>query len=166
MPDRFDREVSLALKAAQSCARRQGAQEIGGEHVLVGISQVPSRAASTLAALGVDAGRLEDAVSRGAHDARLLAGLGIDLAEVQRHLGDRLTTRWRTRRPRLRTDAGRAIAVSMQERRTIRSRRIRSEHLLLGLLGSSVAARELLLALDVDLNELRSRLVHALADGG
>ncbi len=166
MARRIDRAVALALKAALACARRQGAEEVGGEHLLVALSAMPSRAATTLAELGVDTGALEAAVGRGAHDARLLAGLGIDLAEVQRQVGARLTTRWRTRRPGFRTDARQAISMSMQERQTGRSRRVGPEHLLLGLLSSSVAARELLLAVDVDVDELRRRLVHALADGG
>lgn len=166
MPDRFDREVSLAIKGALTCARRQGAIELGGEHLLVGVSQVPSRAASMLAQLGANARRLEDAVARGAHDARLLAGLGIDLAAVQRQVGDRLTTRWRVRRPRFRTDAKQAIEASRQEMRALRNRRIRGEHLLLGLLGSSVPARELLLALDVDPIALRGAVLRALADDG
>jgi len=166
MPERFDREATLAIKAALSCARRQGALEIGGEHLLVGISAVPSRVAATLAGLGVDARRLEDAVSRGAHDARLLAGLGIDLAAVQRQVGDRLAIRWRTSRPRLRSDARMAVEASRQEMRALGTRRIRGEHLLLGLLGSSVAARELLLALDIDPLALRRTVLRALADDG
>lgn len=166
MPERFDREASLALKAAVACARRQGALELGGEHLLVGITAVPSRVASTLAELGVDARRLEDAVSRGEHDARLLAGLGIDLAAVQRQLGDRLTIRWRTPRPRFRTDAKQAIQASLEERRALGTRRIRTEHVLLGLLRSSVAARELLLALDIDPVALRRRILQSLTDGG
>lgn len=182
MSERFDREASLAIKAALSCARRLGALEIGGEHLLVGISEVlggraqagsaprpgqaGSRVASTLAELGVEAGRLEEAVARGAHDARLLAGLGIDLAEVQRQVGDRLATRWRTRRPRFRSDARMAIEASWQEMRALGTRRIRGEHLLLGLLESSVAARELLLALDIDPMAVRRTVLRALADGG
>jgi len=166
MPDRFDREFSLALKAALNCARRHGALELGGEHLLVGLAEVPSRAASTLAAQGVDAARLEDAVFRGAHDARLLAGLGIDLAAVRRQVGDRLTTRWRTRRPHFRTDAKLAIEASRQEMRALGTRRIRSEHLLLGLLDASVAARELLLALGIDPIALRATVLRAMADGG
>lgn len=166
MSERFDREASLAIKAALACARRQGALEMGGEHLLVGICEVPSRGASTLAGLGVDAPRLEDAVARGAHDARLLAGLGIDLAEVQRQVGDRLASRWRNRRPGFRTDARRALEASWQEMRALGTRRIRAEHLLLGLLEASVAARELLLALDVDPMALRRTVLRALADGG
>lgn len=166
MPQRVDREVALALKAAMACARRQGADEAGGEHLLVGLTAVRSRAASTLAELGVDATRLEEAVSRGAHDARLLAGLGIDLAAVQRHVGDRLAIRWRTRRPRFRTDAKHALSLTLQEHRSLGTRRVRAEHLLLGLLGASVAARELLLALDVDVTALRRTLLRSLTDGG
>lgn len=168
MPRRVDREVSLALKAAMACARRQDAMEIGGEHLLVGLTAVPSRAASTLADFGVDSIRLEDAVARGAHDARLLAGLGIDLAAVQRQVGDRLAIRWRTRtrRPGFRTDAKQAVSVTLQEHRSLGTRRIRAEHLLLGLLGASVAARELLQALDVDVAALRRTLLRSLTDGG
>ena len=47
MTERFDREATLALKAGLACARRQGAVEMGGEHLLVGITAVPSRVAST-----------------------------------------------------------------------------------------------------------------------
>lgn len=88
MPERFDRATSLAIKAALACARRQGADEVGGEHLLVGLievlsgqtqsgsvlgrSHVPSRSAAALVHLGMDTVRLEDAVARGAHDARLL----------------------------------------------------------------------------------------------
>lgn len=166
MPERFDREASLAVKAALNCARRLGAVEVGGEHLLVGITAVPSRACIILDNLGLDASRLEDAVARGAHDARLLAGLGIDLAAVQRQVGDRLTARWRTRRPRFRTDLKQSIEASRHEMRALGTRRIRVEHLLLGLLGSSVAARELLLALDIDPMALRRTLLRSLTDGG
>ncbi|MDQ3733428.1 MAG: hypothetical protein M3400_05405 [Actinomycetota bacterium] len=166
MARRIDREVGFAIKAAMTCARDQGATEIGGEHLLVGIAKVPCPAAALLVELGVDSRRLEDAVGRGAHDARLLAGLGIDLAAVQRQTGGRLHTRWRTRRPRFRVDVGKAIDQSRREMRALGTRRLRVEHVLLGLLDSSVAARELLLALDIDVNELRRRLVHALAQGG
>lgn len=166
MSERFDREASLAIKAAVSCARRLGALELGGEHILVGISVVPSPVAVILAERGADSRRLEEAVARGAHDARLLAGLGIDLAAVKRQVGDRLGHRLRTRRPRLRTDAKNAIQASMQEMRAFGTRRIRGEHLLLGLLDTSVAARELLLALDIDSMALRATVLRALADGG
>ena len=166
MPERFDREATLALKAALACARRQGAAEMGGEHLLAGLAAIPSPVASTLSQLGADARRLEDAISRGEHDARLLAGLGIDLAAVQRQLGDRLAIRWRTRRPRFRTDARQAIEAALEERRCLGTRRIRGEHLLLGLLRSSVAARELLLALNIDPMALRRTMLRALAEGG
>ncbi|MDQ4039044.1 MAG: hypothetical protein M3313_12030 [Actinomycetota bacterium] len=164
MARRIDREVALAIKAAMTCARRQGALELGGEHLLVGIAQVPCRAAALLAQLGVDARALEDAVGRGAHDARLLAGLGIDLAAVQRQAGARLSTRWRTRRPRFRADVGQAIDRSRREMRALSTRRLRAEHLLLGLLDTSVAARELLLALDIDPMVLRRTVLRALTD--
>lgn len=163
---RFDREARLALKASLACARRLGADEMGGEHVLVGLANIPSRATSMLTELGVEASGLEEAVARGAHDARLLAGLGIDLAAVQRQAGVGLGTRWRTRRPRFRTDARQAIESSLVQGRLDRARRIRPEHLLLGLLDASVAARELLVALGVDVLKLRATIVHALGDGG
>lgn len=166
MPERFDREAALALKAGMACARRQAALEVGGEHLLVGITEVPGRVATTLAELGVDAGRLEDAVSRGVHDARLLAGLGIDLAAVQREVGDRLAIRWRTRRPRMRTDVKQALEASLVQGRCLGARRIRGEHLLLGLLDASVAARELLLALDIDPTALRRTLLRARSADG
>lgn len=182
MPERFDRATSLAIKAALACARRQGADEVGGEHLLVGLievlsgqaqsgavlgrSHVPGRSAAALVQLGIDAGRLEDAVARGAHDARLLAGLGIDLAAVRREVGDRFAVRWRTRRPRLRTDVKQALDGSRHEVRALGTRRIRGEHLLLGLLGSSVAARELLLALDIDPMAVRTTVLQVLTDGG
>jgi len=166
MSDRFDREASLAVKAGLACARRLGAAEVGGEHLLVGICAVPSPAAATMARLGVEAPRLEEAVSRGAHDARLLAGLGIDLAAVQRQLGDRLTARWRTPRPRFRTDTRQALVASLREKRALGTRRIRGEHLVLGLLESSVAVRELLLALDIDPIQLRRALLGSLSGAG
>lgn len=166
MPDRFDREVPLAIRAAMTCARRHGADEVGGEHLLVAITEVPGRASTLLAGHGVDANKLEDAVSRGAHDARLLAGLGIDLAAVHRQVGDRLTIRWRTRRLRFRADAKQALQVSRHDMRALGTRRIRAEHLLLGLLDCSVAARELLLALDADPVALRRTLLRSLAEGG
>lgn len=166
MPERFDRDVSLVVKAALNCARRHGAAQVGGEHLLVGIAEVPSRASSTLDGLGADPSRLADAVSRGAHDARLLAGLGIDLAAVQRQVGNRLSARWITRRPRFRSDVKQALQVSRHEARRLRTRRISGDHLMLGLLSSSVAARELLLALDIDPMDLRQRVLRALIDGG
>lgn len=166
MSRRIDREVAQAVRGAMACARRQGAVEMGGEHLLVGIAQVLSRANAVLAALGLDAQRLEDAVGRGAHDARLLAGLGIDLAAVQRQAGPRLSTRWRTRRPRFRADVGMAVEQSRHEMRALGSPRLRAEHLLLGLLACSVATRELLLALDIDPMALRAGVLRALADGG
>jgi len=43
MSERFDREASLAIKAALSCARRQGALEMGGEHLVVGIGLSTAR---------------------------------------------------------------------------------------------------------------------------
>lgn len=90
MSERFDREATLAIKSALTCARRHGALEVGGEHLLVGLTEVPSRAASTLASVGVDPGRVEDAVTRGDHDARLLAGLGsISLPYSSRPVGGR-----------------------------------------------------------------------------
>ena len=100
----------------------------------------------------------------GAHDARLLAGLGIDLAAVRRQVGNRFAARWWTRRPRLRTDVKQALDSSRHEARALRTRRIRGEHLLLGRLGSSVAARELLLALDIDPLAVRTTVLQVLAD--
>ena len=76
-----------------------------------------------------------------------------------------MAIRWRTRRPRFRTDARQAIEASLEERAP-GTRRIRMEHLVLGLLRSSVAARELLLALDIDPIALRGRMLQALGEGG
>lgn len=166
MTVRFDREVSLGIKAALAYARRLGADEMGGEHLLVGLSAVPSPAASALTEFGVDAAGMEEAVSRGTHDARLLAGLGIDLAAVQRRAGVSLAARRRARRPRFRTDTRQAIEASLVQSRITGTKRIHSTHLLLGLLDTSVAARELLLALDVDVPKLRRTVVHTLTDGG
>lgn len=166
MADKFDRQIRLAIAATVAYARGQGFEAIGGEHLLVGLARVPSAAATALAQLGVDATRMADAVERDVHGARLLAGLGIDLAEVHRQVGHRLGTRGRVRRTRLRPDVRAAIEASRAARRAYGSRRIRSEHLLLGLLGTSVPAQELLLALDVDVLHLRRLLMHACGQGG
>jgi len=70
MSERFDREASLAIKAALSCARRQGALEMGGEHLVVGIGLLDCSVAARelLLALDVDPMALRRTVLRALAD--------------------------------------------------------------------------------------------------
>jgi len=65
-----------------------------------------------------------------------------------------------------RSDTKSVFEASIQHKRALETRRILGEYLVLGLLDSSVAARALLLALEVDPIALRRTLLRALADAG
>lgn len=159
MTRRFGRSAGLVVHRAVGVAKRHGADGIGGEHLLVGLTEIPGPAALALTAAGAQRERLDAAVAGGVQDARLLAGLGIDLLAVQERMGGRRgLPRIRRRHLPMRADAKRALEHAYERAEAIGDRRIGPEHILLGLLSGSLPAREVLLALDVDADTLRRSL--------
>src|SRR6266545_4121839 len=164
-------------------------QEIGTEHVLLGLLRGEGIAARALGDLGVAADAVEREVLAfvrpgpfGAADAEALGTIGIDLEEVRRRLEASFgpgALRWRPGRrggrrgplpgghipfsPR----AKKVLELSLREALRLKHNYIGTEHILLGLVreGEGLAAL-VLTKLGVDLEAVRARVLDELRRAG
>ncbi len=194
MFERFTADSREVVIGAVRVAAELGSAETGTEHVLVALTADPGPAGRTLRAAGVVGGPLRvELAGRGGSgdtapgvDADALSAIGIDYDAVRRAVertfgpgalhrdpaGAR-RRRWR-RRPRpcgghrpFTAHAKRALERSLREALALRDRHIRSEHLLLGIIGSGAgatpmptsAATRLLRDRGVDLPQLRDAVL-------
>ncbi|MEW6153146.1 MAG: Clp protease N-terminal domain-containing protein [Actinomycetota bacterium] len=138
MFERFTPEARATVVLAQEQARGLGHNYIGTEHVLLGLLAAPgSPAASTLAAVGVDAPAVR---------AALLAAAGRGESHPTCHIP--FTPR-----------AKKVLELSLREALALRHRHIGAEHILLGLVreGEGLAA-EVLAGQGADLAALRQEV--------
>ena len=155
MFERFTRSARVAVVLAQEEARELAAQEIGPEHLLVGVLQSAGRElAATLAGFGLTADVVRERLAS-AHsvdqsfedDAEALRAIGIDLKAVRdsvaRTFGrdafdDALRTSGRRRRRRghvpFTRSAKKALELSLREALVHKDKEIGCEYLLLGIL--------------------------------
>jgi ATP-dependent Clp protease ATP-binding subunit ClpA len=169
---------------AQHEAASAGRQEIGCEHLLLGLVAEPGPAASALVVAGLDLAELRAQVPRGATaqadpvDADALASLGIDLDAVRRAVDarfgkgalDRVRAPRRTRlRPigetRLTPEAKKSLGLALRAAVGLSHRHISSGHLLVGLLDQpGNPALDMLARSEVDSAALRADVLSRMTE--
>ena len=178
MFERFTQPARAVVVLAQEHARMLGAEEVGSVHMLIGVCETESPAATLLADHGItgeqirDAARTAGAASR-LPDAEALAGLGIDLDEIRRRVeetfgpgaleGTRAAGRRARRRAwghlRFTDDAKKTLELAVREAVRRGDGYIGVEHLVLGFLHPQTgAAGDLLRARGLTLDGVRSEL--------
>jgi ATP-dependent Clp protease ATP-binding subunit ClpA len=152
MPTRFDHDVRRQVfAAATEEAQRRGDRRIGTDHLLLGLLRDPD--SLTARTLGIDLAAARAAAAD--LDRQALAAVGIDAGRLDP------AQPVRVRRTRSFTSGARAAIVDgLMAARSARSKRIEERHLLLGVLSRERPdpAAELLAAMDVDASEARARL--------
>jgi len=151
MFERFTTPARNAVVGAQGSARRLGDDQIGVEHLLLGLLATDERdglARSVLESFGVTAEAVERELAArhvpgrlGAAEADALESIGIDLEAIRRRVeeafGEGALDR-APRRPRrghipFTRQAKKVLELSLREARALRHDWIGTEHLLLGL---------------------------------
>ena len=177
MYEKFDRLAKRAVAGAQDEAMELGHDFIGTEHMLLGLARDPgSGAARALGDCGVT---LPEARARTlrileehglvGHTAQevkdALAGLGIDLGEIQRRADENFGPgRFRFPRPPFTPRARRSLEQSLREAQSLGHEHVGPEHLLLGVLADDEAVAVAVLSdLGVRREELRTRVLAPMA---
>jgi ATP-dependent Clp protease ATP-binding subunit ClpA len=164
MFERFQEDARQAVGQARNEAVRAGQQDIGPEHLLIGLLAAPGVAADALTAAGASAADLRSRVRPGTAgdpdslDADALASIGIDLDAVRRASDaafgagslDRARAGRRGRRGitdglRMSKDAKKSLELALAATVRMNRRSISSGHMLIGIidLGASPAATAL-----------------------
>ena len=140
MFERFTRDARAVVQAAREEADALAAEQIGCEHLLLGIAAEGGPAARALESAGIGQADLRAQLERsgGALDAGALAAIGIDLDEVRRRIEESfgpgaLGRRRRGRRP-FSPGAKRALELSLREALELGDNHIGTEHILLGVM--------------------------------
>lgn len=158
MFERFTPSARAAVIAAASEAERRGDGVIGTDHLVAGLLSAaePTVAASLAGIAPADLHRAQDAL-----DTAALRDVGIDLGDLpdppSRVAGGR-------KRFRFSAAAKQTISAALREAVTAHDRHIGAEHILLALTDAPPRDRavQLLRQLDVDVADLRSRLLDQL----
>jgi ATP-dependent Clp protease ATP-binding subunit ClpA len=178
MFERFTVAARRAVVLAQEDARERRQAQIRTENLLIGLYDAPATPESTAASLlrraGVERADVEGDVARlpraeGRPDAEKLALLGIDLDEVRRQAEETFGpgALERTRAGKRRRMFGhipfdgpskKALELTLREALRLKSKEIRTEHVLLGLLHAEGGARDLLAARGVTLDRMRAAI--------
>lgn len=167
MFERFTKNAKLSVVAAQENARDLGAEEIGAEHILLGVlDQGPEKLVETLGAAGVTReavlshlGKARSPEALEEEDAAALRAIGIDLDAVRSSVAESFGAdilaneraserKWPWQRRKWFSHlpftgaAKRSLARALREARDRGDGWIGAEHIALGLLspGSSYAA--------------------------
>lgn len=180
MFERFHQDARRVVVRARHEAALAGQQQIGCEHLLLGLLGEPGPAASAMIAAGLELTALRDSVHRanGAEadplDADALALAGIDLDQVRRAaeatFGPGALDRARhglARRPGrmgMTANAKKSLELALQAAVSLRHREITSGHLLIGIVDQGHNdATGLLAASGVDIAGLRADVLSRLA---
>jgi len=178
--ERFGQDARGALVHARHEAAGAGREQIGCEHLLLGLLAEPGPAAAAMTAAGAELTALRAALPRGGQpdadplDADALASVGIDLDTVRRAADaafgpgalDRAAP-GRARRPgrmRLTADAKNALERALRAAGRLRHRQLSGGHVLIGIIDQGDnGALDLLAAASVDPVALRADLLARLA---
>jgi ATP-dependent Clp protease ATP-binding subunit ClpA len=177
--ERFAQDARGAVVRARHEAAGAGRDQIGCEHLLLGLLAEPGPAAAAMTAAGVELTALRAAAPGGppepdALDADALASVGIDLDTVRRAADaafgpgalDRAGPS-RARRPGrmvFTADAKKALERAVRATARLRRREISGGHLLIGIIDQGDnGALDLLAASAVDAAGLRADLLARLA---
>jgi len=180
MFERFGQDARRAVVRARYEAVRAGREQIGCEHLLLGLLGEPGPAAAAMTAAGLEltALRARLPAGRGAEpdplDADALASVGIDLDAVRRAadatFGPGALDRARpaqTRRPgrmRMSADAKKALELALRAAVRLRHRELSGGHLLAGIIDQGDnAALGMLAAAAVDAAGLRADVLARMA---
>lgn len=169
MFERFTKEARTTVVGAQEVARQTGSHGVDTRHVLVVLAERPGPVHRTLRQSGVDVQRLASDTRAdlrvGGLDGEALASLGIDLDAVRRKADevfghDALERAGRTSRGHIpfKPDAKKALELALREAVRLKSKSIRSEHLMLGILRAESPGRSVLQRAGVDTDALRQSL--------
>jgi ATP-dependent Clp protease ATP-binding subunit ClpA len=148
--EKFRHDTRGAVIRARGEAIRAGQDQLGCEHLLLGLLAEPGPAASAMTQAGLDVSGLRERLPRADQphsdplDTDALASVGIDLDQVRRAADaafgpgalDR-AARSRTRGPgrmRLTADASQALALARKAASASRHREITGAHVLLGII--------------------------------
>jgi len=152
MFERFTKRARTVVVTAQEQARALGHDQIGGEHLLLGIlTQPESIGAKVLRQLGVDEAAVRAEVAAlGRSDADALKAFGIDLDEVRRRAEEAFGSgalerplerrggwlfRGRGRHLRFNRDAKKLLERSLREALALRHNYIGTEHMILAIVA-------------------------------
>jgi len=180
MFERFGQDARRAVVRARHEAVRAGREQIGCEHLLLGLLGEPGPAAAAMTAAGLEltALRAHLPADRGAEpdplDADALASVGIDLDAVRRAadatFGPGALDRARpgqARRPgrmRMSADAKKALELALRAAVRLRHRELSGGHLLVGIIDQGDnAALGMLAASAVDAAGLRADVLARMA---
>ncbi len=191
MFERFTDGARAAVVRAHDEARALGHRYLGTEHLLLGVAETPDRGRVALDRLGfdVEAARadLVRILGTSPSDDEALRSIGIDIDEVRRRVEEafgpgalgsdppRSRGRWRRNRcdagpwsrrlpftPRAKKD----LELALREAIRLRSDRIGTEHLLLGLVrGDGTVAIRLLRAQGIDPGAVRRAVIETIDRG-
>ncbi|MEJ2857236.1 MULTISPECIES: Clp protease N-terminal domain-containing protein [unclassified Saccharothrix] len=172
--ERFTRDARQAVLDAVEEARKDAADAIGAEHLLLALLDTPVLASFDVSRAEVEAA-LRDARRKGGlsdADAAALRGLGIDVdqvvASLERSLGEGALAAGPPRRKRFFRDhlpfapaAKNTLVRGLVEARDLGHGTLGKEHLVLALLSGKGLAAEVLHAKGVSYTEARRRVVSA-----
>jgi ATP-dependent Clp protease ATP-binding subunit ClpA len=181
--ERFHQDARRAVVRAHHEVVRAGQDQIGCEHLLLGLLAEPGPAAAALSAAGLELTALRAHLPRGSRpepdplDADALASVGIDLDAVRQAADavfgpgalDRAgpATSGRARklgRIRITADAKKALELALRAAVSHRHREISSGHLLIGIIDQGDnGALDMLAASTVDTAALRADVLARLA---
>ncbi|HVV21841.1 MAG TPA: Clp protease N-terminal domain-containing protein [Pseudonocardiaceae bacterium] len=166
MFERFTENAKQVVVLSQRETVTLGYDDIGTEHLLLGLLGADGLAGQVLGEHGVTLATARDKTvelsgttrTGGRGPIEALASIGIDVTQIQQRMDDTFGPgRFRYPRPRYTPRAKKMFHLTLREALTLRQEAIDTEHLLLGLLddAESVGMR-VLTALDVDPERLRS----------
>ena len=176
MFDKFTDDAKRAIMLSETETLALGQDEIGAEHLLLGLIGVPDGVAGqVLGAHGVTLPMARDKTAElntgtgtgGPAAAEALASIGIDVAEVKQRVDDTFGPgRFQYPRPVYAASARTMLERTVHEAMTLGHERIDTEHMLLGLLddGDSVGYR-VLTGLGVDATALRPEILARVGTG-
>lgn len=165
MFERFTKSARGAVIEAQQIARDTATRTIDTRHVAAALAHSDPHVRAAVAALGADpdqvATRITAELRGDGLDADALAAVGIDLDEVRDRtdavFGKGALDGAARRRGRLpfSNDAKKALELALREAIRLDARRIRGEHLVLGIVRADCPGRDALAATGVDPVALR-----------
>lgn len=170
MFERFTKDARLAVVNAQEVARDAGSRSIDTRHVVVALLQTDAAMTDAVRTTGTDPDtvltHVRSDIGGNGLDKDALASLGIDLEEItaraEETFGEGALDR--TRKPRghipFTKDAKKALELGLREAIRLGDKKIKSRHLLLGIIRADCPGRRAL-AHDVNLEPLRSHLEQA-----
>jgi ATP-dependent Clp protease ATP-binding subunit ClpA len=151
MFERFVADARRVAVEANSIAAGLGSPSVEAEHLLVSLAAGNDPAGHALREVGLDPDEVREAIRRDFE--RVLGRVGIDAAGMDLSANCRRTT------PRWGASAKQGLERALEEAKRRGERRIRSEHILLGLLRAEHGAVPRILEGEgIDRDELTGRL--------